>query len=324
MKRYGPACSITLLLATASLAAQGGRQGAGGRGGEPPPINWNTRMPWASWEAGVNTWWDNFPRTAQVTEPFKIFDNVYYVGVQTVGAFLIPTSDGLMLIDSTYADTADMLLNSIRTLGFDPANIKYIVISHGHTDHFAGVGRIKQVAVNARVGTSATDWELIENQQGGAGSGLPLARDLVINDGDTIKLGDTALKIYVTPGHSAGALTIEMQARAGNRRYRIFNARVGIRIPPNMTAAYIKSIERIKQLGPWDGYLPEHGFLSMRAPQFTPRDFYLGAPPPPKPAGPNASVQGAAAIDAFLDELLRVANQKLATEQKQPPQTGAR
>jgi metallo-beta-lactamase class B len=268
----------------------------------------------------MNTWWANYPHTAQIVEPFKIFDNVYYVGVQTGQSLLIPTTDGLILIDATWAETADMVLDSIRKAGFDPANIKYILISHGHNDHFGGVGRIKQVAVNARVGTSALDWALIESQQGNAASGLPLTRDLVINDGDVIKLGDTSLKVYVTPGHSVGALAFDIPARVGRKTYRILNPRVGIRIPPNMTEPYIKSIERLKALGPWDGYLPEHPFLSMRVAQISAKDFYVGPLPLPKPVGPNASVQGPAAVNAFFDEILKVAHEKLAAEQAQAQQ----
>jgi glyoxylase-like metal-dependent hydrolase (beta-lactamase superfamily II) len=150
---------------------------------------------------------------------------------------------------------------------------------------------------------------------------VPFKRDLVINDGDVIKLGDMALKVYVTPGHSPGALAFEIPARVGRRTYRILNPRVGIRIPANMTETWIKSMERLKALGPWDGYLPEHSFLSMRPAQISPRDFYLGPPPPPKPAGPNASVQGAAAVNAFFDEMLKVGHEKLAAEQKARPQT---
>ena len=321
MKRSCATSIIVFLLTSSSGFAQGA---GGGQATEQWAVDWNTKMPWASWEAGVNTWWNNVPRTAQGVEPFKIFDNLYYVGIQTGQALLIPTTGGLILIDGTWAETADMVLNSIRQLGFDPANIRYILISHGHADHFAGIGRIKQVAVNARVGTSALDWALIESQQGRPGSGLPLTRDLVIDEGNVIKLGDTSITIYVTPGHSAGALAFDIPARLGRRTYRILNPRVGIRIPPNMTEPYIKSIERLKALGPWDGYLPEHPFLSMRVAQISPKDFYVGPPPLPKPAGPNASVQGPAAVNAFFDELLKVAHEKLAAEQKEAPPPGGR
>jgi hypothetical protein len=313
MKRVCVMSIIVFVLAMSSGLAQGG---GGGQAAGRPAVDWNSRMPWATWEAGMNAWWNNFPRTALGVEPFKIFDNVYWVGIQTGQSLLIPTSGGLILIDGTYAETADMVLDSIRKLRFDPADIKYILISHGHIDHFGGVGRIKQVAVNARVGTSAIDWGLIETQQRNPGGGLPLTRDLVIEDGQVITLGDTAIKIYVTPGHSAGALAFDIPARVGRKTYRILNPRVGIRIPPNMTEPYIKSMERLKALGPWDGYLPEHPFLAMRTPQISPKDFYVGPSPLPKPPGPNASVQGPAAVNAFFDEILKVANQKLAAEKE--------
>jgi hypothetical protein len=308
-------CAIGIVLLL-FISASAGAQGGGGQGAARPAIDWNSRMPWAVWEAGMNAWWNNFPRTALGVEPFKIFDNVYYVGIQTGQALLIPTSAGHILIDATYAETADMVLDGIRKLKFDPADIKYILISHGHADHFAGVGRIKQVATGARIGTSAADWGLIEAQLKTANpaNGLPFSRDLLIEDGQVITLGDTSIKVLVTPGHSAGALAFDIPARIGRRTYRIVNPRVGIRIPPAMTESYIASIEKLRAAGPWDGYLPEHPFLAMRVAQITPRDFYVGPAPLPKPVGPNASVQGKAAVDAFFDDLLKVARQKLAAE----------
>ena len=112
------------------------------------------------------------PRT-----PFKIFDNVYYVGLETVCAYLVTTSTGLVLIDATYADTADAVLNSVRMLGFDPANIKYIFITHSHTDHLGGAAKIKQVS-GAPVGMSAEDWAVTNRPA--------IEKDLVLKDGQTI------------------------------------------------------------------------------------------------------------------------------------------
>ena len=108
---------IAALLLAASLAA-----GQGG-GGQAPHINWNQRMPWGPLEAAVRLRWNGYPLTAQRTEPFKVFDNVSYVGIQVVGAYVITTSAGLILVDATYAETADMVLDSIRKLGLNPAEI---------------------------------------------------------------------------------------------------------------------------------------------------------------------------------------------------------
>ena len=128
---------VIAVLVSASLAAQGG-----GRGNQPP--DFQTHMPWAAWEGGVNSGWAANPEAQQVSEPFKMFDNMYYVGLQNNSSLLITTSDGLILIDATTAAGADTVLSSIRKLKFDPANIKYILISHGHNDHFGGAGKIKR------------------------------------------------------------------------------------------------------------------------------------------------------------------------------------
>ena len=106
------------------------------------------------------------PMDQQRKAPVKLFDNLYSVGVQTVCAFLIPTSAGLVLVDTTYPETADLLLDNIRKAGFDPASIRYIFSTHAATDHFGAAGRIKQVAPGARVGMPLADWEEAEQLMG--------------------------------------------------------------------------------------------------------------------------------------------------------------
>lgn len=72
-------------------------------------------------------------------EPMKIFDNVYVIGNQGTVAYVIETSDGLMMIDSLPADQTDtQLLPGLQKLGLDPAKVKMIVVGHGHADHFGG------------------------------------------------------------------------------------------------------------------------------------------------------------------------------------------
>jgi Metallo-beta-lactamase superfamily len=283
-------------------------------GGNQPP-DFQMKMPWRAWEFGFQTGWAGVPRAQMVAEPFKMFDNMYYVGLQNNSVLLITTSEGLMLIDAAYGDTADMVLNNIRKLRFDPANIKYILISHGHNDHFAGAGRIKQVAPNARVGVSAIDWDFIATGKGLAECSspcVPLTKDLVLNDNDVIKLGDTSVKVHTTPGHSSGAVAFEIPARAGGKTYRLLNMRMSIRQANTLelSEAYAKSIEKLKQRGPWDGILPEHPYTPIRSGPITAKDVYLGYQEP-KPAGPNASVQGTAFTNQFLDDMLKVAREKV-------------
>lgn len=139
-------------------------------------------------------------------EPVKFFDNLYYIGFNDVGAWAIPTSDGIILIDSlnTYREAETIFAPDLMKVGLDPANVKYVIVGHGHADHFGGAAYF-QDKYNARVGLSAADWEMVErtnpNRQ-------PPKRDLILTDGQKVTLGDTTITLGLTPGHTPGSLAM--------------------------------------------------------------------------------------------------------------------
>ena len=162
----------------------------------------------------------------QKIAPFKVFDNLYYVGPGSVSVWLIPTTDGLILIDSTQEPLVDHVIDSIRKVGFDPKNIKYILLTHGHLDHFGGAGKIQALS-GARVATLEEDWKLIEAtyQNPGRGNrdpGVPLKRDMVLREGQTLTLGKTSLKVYKLPGHTAGSPSFEFTVYDNGRPHKAF------------------------------------------------------------------------------------------------------
>ncbi len=162
----------------------------------------------------------------QKVPPFKVFDNLYYVGPGSVAVWLIPTTDGLILIDSTQEPLVDHVIDGIRKMGFDPKNIKYILLSHGHLDHFGGAGKIQALS-GARVATLEEDWKLIEAtyQNPGRGNrdpGVPLKRDMVLREGQTLTLGTTSLKVYRLPGHTAGSPSFEFTVYDNGRPHKAF------------------------------------------------------------------------------------------------------
>jgi metallo-beta-lactamase class B len=103
-------------------------------------------------------------------------------------------------------------MDNIRKEGFDLKDIKYILLSHGHLDHFGGAARIQE-ASGARVAALDEDWKMIEQVgsrpgRDGAPPRVP-KRDMVVKEGDTLTLGGTTLKFYHHPGHTPGVLSAE-------------------------------------------------------------------------------------------------------------------
>jgi metallo-beta-lactamase class B len=293
---------LCLLGASSPMAQQGNRSGRGGA----DRIDWNKKTPWGARERLG-------PLPEYIRDPFKIFDNIYYVGLRSVSSFLVTTSAGMVLLDATFPETPDSVIANIRKAGFDPANLKYIFITHSHYDHFGGAGKIRQVT-GARVGMSAEDWESTLNQQKTPGRGEPLTKDVVLADNGSMTIGDTTFKFYVTPGHTVGATSIEFPARENGRSYRMLApGGMGLSMAPEWTPVYIKSFERLKRLGPWDGVLGNHPFAMPRDLEWEiEKDLATR-----KPGDPNPAVVGAGSVNAWLDEILKAAHEKADYEQAQ-------
>lgn len=155
----------------------------------------------------------NHPSSARI-EPFKIADNLYYVGDKKVCCHLIDTGDGLILIDSGYLGTAHLLVDSIWRIGFDPADIKIILHTHGHSDHFGASSEFARM-YGCKLAISRIDADLVRrNAVGGCigGSLHPLAKapefDMLLEDGDTVELGNVRIRCVLSPGHTEGVLSL--------------------------------------------------------------------------------------------------------------------
>jgi metallo-beta-lactamase class B len=137
-------------------------------------------------------------------EPVKVFDNLYFVGTREHTAWAIVTSAGIVVIDPLYAYAVeDEVVGGLRKLGLNPADIKYVLVSHGHGDHSGGAGYL-QDKFNARVILSAADWDLLERNT--RDTSKP-RRDIIATDGQKLTLGDTTLTLYLTPGHTPGTIS---------------------------------------------------------------------------------------------------------------------
>jgi metallo-beta-lactamase class B len=155
-------------------------------------------------------------RSTWFKEPVQVFDNLYSVGSQLQSMWVVKTSEGLILHDTAYDYmVADQVEAGLKKLGLDPAQLKYIIVSHGHGDHYLGA-RYLQDKYGAKVLMSRADWNFVASDSTPADK--KPKQDMIVEDGTKLTLGDTTLTIYVTPGHTPGTISTLIPIKDGNQR----------------------------------------------------------------------------------------------------------
>jgi metallo-beta-lactamase class B len=190
-----------MMLFTSLCSAEPSGPGTGRRGGAGQPQDAPPGPP------ARDTWH---------AEPVKVFDNLYFIGMKDVSAWALTTSAGIIVIDALYEYSVDdEIAEGLKKVGLDPADIKYVIVSHGHGDHSAGA-KYLQDRYKARVLLTASDWDLLDR-----GRGAKPARDLVATDGQRLTLGETTITMYVTPGHTPGTLSYLIPVKDNGRPHLI-------------------------------------------------------------------------------------------------------
>lgn len=165
----------------------------------------------------------NTPRPARTlparedwyAEPAQVFDNLYFVGTQDHGAWAVTTSQGIIIIDALYDYAVEAaVVDGLRKLGLDPEDIRQVVISHGHGDHHGGA-KYLQDQFGAEIVMGAPDWDLVERS---TRDPIP-SRDVVATDEMEIRLGETTVTLYLTPGHTAGTVSTMIEVRDRGRSH---------------------------------------------------------------------------------------------------------
>jgi metallo-beta-lactamase class B len=195
---------------------------------------------------------------AQRVAPFKVFDNLYYVGAKWVSAWLLETDQGLILFDALYDDLTDLVIESIRELGFDPNDIRYLVVSHAHYDHIGGVRRFQE-EFGAVVMMTDADWDMTEEPAIYREYPTPI-RHLSVSDGSTLNLGRTRLRFMQTPGHTPGVLSTRFTVYDNGYPHDAFLfGGVGLNFSGvERTESYINSVQRLMQLEEIEVNIPNH------------------------------------------------------------------
>jgi metallo-beta-lactamase class B len=154
----------------------------------------------------------------QPLAPFRVIDNVYYVGSAGISAWIIKTPTGLILLDAGMPEYAATVEANILTLGFKLSDVKILLNSHAHFDHSGGLARIK-ADTGGRLIASAGDRLALERgiypgwEQDHSFDAPPVKVDRIVADGGTVALGGVKLTAMITPGHSAGCTNYLMTVR---------------------------------------------------------------------------------------------------------------
>lgn len=197
--------------------------------------------------------------------PFNIWGNLYFVGNSWCSSHLIDTGDGLILLDTPCLAELPYLLDSIWAVGFNPRELKIILISHAHHDHYGAAAALQAItgakiffgAVDAADMRARPDWFAQHNRER-----VPpedsFTADRLLEDGETIALGNTEIKCILTPGHTLGAMSHFWTAYAPDGR----SMRVGIYggagfstvrteflaqagLPMSLQSGFVRSIDKV-------------------------------------------------------------------------------
>ena len=196
-------------------------------------------------------------RTVNAPPPAQVFDNLFFVGSESVSSWLLGTEEGYILIDAMNSDEeAESIIEAgIVSLGLDPAQIQYLLITHAHGDHYGGYEYISDT-YSPGIVMSEIDWDLASRLAEHPRFGLPPARDgsvrdISVNDGDQLTAGTTTLDIRVTPGHTPGTISPVFTVYDNSTPYRaVLWGGTGFNFGPNyeQMSSYAASASRMKQL----------------------------------------------------------------------------
>ena len=155
-------------------------------------------------------------------EPFKMADDLYYVGDKLVCVHLIRTDEGLILLDAGYPCTRHLLMASIVRLGFDPADVRWIILTHAHFDHFGAANDFRNL-YGTKVALSAADAASMQEKPFRAIGAVPTENppviDRTLEDGEIFSFGGKEIRCVLTPGHTLGTMSFFFHVTDGGKTY---------------------------------------------------------------------------------------------------------
>ena len=255
--------------------------------------------------------WDEWDKAAP---PVRILGNSWYVGTCGIAAILVASPQGHVLIDSGTEAGGELILANLRRIGVDPEDVRYILASHEHFDHVGGHAILAKATgaqiIASPLAAPVLESGMVSDEDPQADAGRPAMAPVkvarIIQDGETLTLGDIAITAHATPGHTPGAMSYTWTACTSDdeppacRRIAYVDSLSPVSADnyrfsdhPQTIAAFRTSISKVSQL-PCDELLTPHPSASSLIEKL--RDGTLGSP--------GQCQRYAAALTSALDKRL--------------------
>jgi metallo-beta-lactamase class B len=239
--------------------------------------------------------------------PMKLFDNLVYVGFNDVGAWAVPTSAGIILFDTLNStdDATNVIEPEMKKAGLDPAQIKYVLLGHGHNDHTGGASYL-QTKYGPKVLAAMPDWGAIERA---ARPDRPQAKpDMDVTNGQKLALGDTTVTLVRLPGHTPGTIGMVVPAKFKGQTHMVM-IMSGSQMPTQESLDAFKQVltdyGKAQRVETFLGSHPDILMNSLTLMESI-RDTY--------PTGDNPLLMSAAKAGRYSDIMLECARARLAAQ----------
>ncbi len=212
----------------------------------------------------------------------RIAGNIYYVGTEDLGCFLLTDPAGHILINTGLEDSPVQIVASIEKLGFRPTDIRILLTNQAHYDHVAGLAEMKRIS-GAKVFATPPDARLLESggalDPGGITQFPKVPVERQLKDGEVIRLGGTELKVLYTFGHTPGSSSYQTTVRDNGKTQTFLFANMGSVVMslanpkyPDIVKDFRESFARQRVMRP-DIWVAAHGSQYNMAAKFKAKNF---------------------------------------------------
>ena len=184
--------------------------------------------------------------------PTRFFDQLSFIGDSDVGSFILETGDGLAMIDCGWSsdERVRMIESGIRELGLHCEDLKVVIITHGHGDHWGRADYFRE-KYGAVIYMSRRDYEHARDPIASPRRQIHFEVYDFLGDGDELRIGDVSLTVVSTPGHTPGCLSLIIPVTDEGRLHHAAlwgGTGISAQAPADRKQAYLDSLYHFREV----------------------------------------------------------------------------